>query len=230
MQIMTDFLFLQMGSDIDLSIESGWISSIQYAELFFRLLFNLVTAFILIRLIYYTSQRNRDYLFTFFLFNFLIFLICALLSTATIKIGLAFGLFAIFSVLRYRTVTIPIKEMGYLFACVAVGVINALALPGEYYLILFICNALILMMAFILDHLILFKHEHVKEIVYERIDLVHSDKLEEMKEDLIRRTGLPIHRIEIISINFLRDIATLHVFFYSESKGKSQNMLQEDDD
>jgi hypothetical protein len=230
MQIMTDFLFLQIGGDIDLTSDNGWVPTIQYAELGIRLLFNLITAFILIRLIYYTSQRNRDYLFTFFLFNFLIFLICALLSTATIKIGLAFGLFAIFSVLRYRTVTIPIKEMGYLFACVAVGVINALALPGDYYLILLVCNALILLMAWSLDHVILLNHEHSKEVIYERIDLIHVDKMDEMKEDLIRRTGLPIHRIEIISINFLRDIATLQVYYYSEAKGKSQNLLQVDDD
>jgi hypothetical protein len=227
---MTDFLFLQVGGVVDVAFENGSVSTIQYAELGTRLLLNLVTAFILIRLIYYTSQRNRDYLFTFFLFNFLIFLICALLSTATIKIGLAFGLFAIFSVLRYRTVTIPIKEMGYLFACVAVGVINALALPGEYYLILVVCNALVLLMAWTLDHLVLLKHEHAKEIIYERIDLVHTGRLDEMKEDLIRRTGLPIHRIDIVSINFLRDIATLQVYYYSEVKCKSQNMLQEDDD
>ena len=198
------------------SVQIAATSGIDYWEMIIRLVFNLVTAFVLIRLIYYPLQRNKDFLFTFFLFNFLIFLICILLSSANIKAGLAFGLFALFSILRYRTETIPIKEMGYLFACVSLGVINALANKGESYSILIICNSLILLMAWMLDNILSFKHENFKEITYERIDLVHSDRMEELKTDLIQRTGLPIHRVEIKSINFLRDTANLQIFYYAD--------------
>lgn len=198
------------------SIQITATSGTDYWEMIIRLAFNLATAFVLIRLIYYPIQRNKDFLFTFFLFNFLIFLICILLSSANIKAGLAFGLFALFSILRYRTETIPIKEMGYLFACVSLGVINALANKGDSFSILIICNSLILLMAWMLDYTLTIKHENFKEITYERIDLVHSDRMEELKTDLIQRTGLPIHRIEIRSINFLRDTANLQIFYYAD--------------
>src|SRR5687768_10556685 len=88
---------------------------------------NLVMIYVLIRLIYYPRHKNKDFLFTFILFNVVNFLICILLSAAKIKMGFAFGLFAIFSILRYRTVTVPVREMGYFFISVAVGLINALA-------------------------------------------------------------------------------------------------------
>jgi hypothetical protein len=213
--LITDSLELihqQMNESINIVSSSGT----DYWEMIIRLAFNLITAFILIRLIYYPGQKNKDFLFTFFLFNFLIFLICILLSSANIKAGLAFGLFALFSILRYRTETIPIKEMGYLFACVSLGVINALANKGDSFSILIICNALIVLMAWMLDSIISFKHENFKDVIYERIDLVHSDKMEDLKTDLIQRTGLPIHRVEIKSINYLRDTANLQIFYYTD--------------
>ncbi|HLP33256.1 MAG TPA: DUF4956 domain-containing protein, partial [Bacteroidia bacterium] len=87
---------------------------------------NLVAIVILVRFIYYPRHRNQDFVFTFFLFNTLNFLICFLLSSVKLKMGFAFGLFAIFSILRYRTVTVPIREMGYFFLSVAMAIINSL--------------------------------------------------------------------------------------------------------
>jgi hypothetical protein len=211
------------------SIQLAATSSTDYWEMIIRLAFNLATAFVLIRLIYYPIQRNKDFLFTFFLFNFLIFLICILLSSANIKAGLAFGLFALFSILRYRTETIPIKEMGYLFTCVSLGVINALANKGDSFSILFTCNISILLLAWMLDSILSFKHENYKDIVYERIDLVHLDRIEELKEDLIKRTGLPIHRVEIKSINFLRDTANLQIFYYADRNENPISINKKDD-
>jgi hypothetical protein len=94
-------------------------------ELITRFGINFVALFILVRIIYYPTHKNKDFLFTFFIFNFIIF---TLLCTTHIKQGIAFGLFAIFSIMRYRTVTIPIKEMGYFFICLALGMINSLSI------------------------------------------------------------------------------------------------------
>jgi hypothetical protein len=86
---------------------------------------NAVVLFVLIRLIYYPIHRKKDYLFTYFLFNILIFFLCVLLNSVKLSIGFAFGLFAIFGVLRYRTEQISIKDMTYLFAVITIAVINS---------------------------------------------------------------------------------------------------------
>ena len=198
-------------------------------ELIFRFAINIVAIFILVRVIYYPRHKNKDFLFTFFLFNCLNFLICFLLSATKLKIGFAFGLFAIFSIMRYRTVVVPVKEMGYFFICVAIGIINALSTVDDHYLVLIGCNVFILLLTLILDGQIKLKHENVKEIRYERIDLIHPDKRTEMIADLVSRTGLPIHKIDIINIDFLRDVATVHAYYFSdENETKMAGVIDDD--
>lgn len=194
-----------------------------------RLLVNLLSSFILVRLIYYNTHKNKDFLFTFFLFNLLIFIVCALLSTAAIQMGFAFGLFAIFSFIRYRTVTVPIKEMGYLFASLTIGIVNALAVPGPYFSVIIACNLLIIGVILMLDRFVNLSHENMKEVVYERIDLIVPERREEMISDLKMRTGLPIHRLEVRSINFLRDVAYIAVFYYADENENTALNGSDDD-
>ncbi|MCG9911269.1 MAG: DUF4956 domain-containing protein [Flavobacteriales bacterium] len=203
-----------------------------------RFIINLLVIYVLIRLIYYPRHKNKDFLFTFILFNVVNFLICILLSSAKLKMGFAFGLFAIFSILRYRTVTIPVREMGYFFLSVAIGIINALAVlrgnPFEdiayfpYELIL--ANGIILTLVLLLDRKSNLKHQNFKEINYERIDLIKPAMRAEMIEDLKTRTGLPINRVEIIKIDFLRDVATIHAFYLSTENETSSVDMNGDDD
>lgn len=203
-----------------------------------RFIINLLVIYVLIRLIYYPRHKNKDFLFTFILFNVVNFLICILLSSAKLKMGFAFGLFAIFSILRYRTVTIPVREMGYFFLSVAIGIINALAVlrgnPFEdisyfpYELIL--ANGIILTLVLLLDRKSNLKHQNFKEINYERIDLIKPTMRAEMIEDLKTRTGLPINRVEIIKIDFLRDVATIHAFYLSTENETSSVDMNGDDD
>lgn len=204
------------------------IGNFNTLELLIRLVINILSSFMLVRVIYYNTHRNKDFLFTFTLFNLLIFLICALLSTATIEMGFAFGLFAIFSFIRYRTVTVPIKEMGYLFASLTIGIINALAVPGKWFAIIILCNILIIGVTLLLDKFMNLTHENMKEVIYERIDLIVPERREEMMADLILRTGLPIHKIEIRNINFLRDTANIVLFYYAAEN--ENTMLSEGSD
>ncbi len=200
------------------------------SELLVRLIINMLAAFLLVRVIYYPRHKNKDFLFTFFLFNSLNFLICFLLSATKIKVGFAFGLFAIFSIMRYRTVMVPVKEMGYFFVCVAIGIINALATVDDHYFVLIGCNIFILSLILMLDRNVNLTHENVKEIKYERIDLIHPDKRELMIADLVERTGLPIHRLDIVTIDFLRDIAFVHVYYFSkENESKMAGIIDDDD-
>jgi len=194
-------------------------------ELITRFGINFVALFILVRLIYYPTHKNKDFLFTFFIFNFIIF---TLLSTTHIKQGVAFGLFAVFSIMRYRTVTIPIKEMGYFFICLALGMINSLSIIYDHsefsnWGILLLSNSAILLLTVVLDRFISLTHENFKEITYERVDLIAPNKREELIADLVNRTGLPIHRVEIKNINFLRDTAKVHVFYNAK---ENENRLE----
>ena len=203
-----------------------------YMELFIRFGINFLAVFILVRIIYYPSHKNKDFLFTFFIFNFIIF---TLLSTTHIKQGVAFGLFAIFSIMRYRTVTIPIKEMGYFFICLAIGMINSLSIVNDYGLfsswnVILLSNFGILLLTVILDRFISLTHENFKEITYERVDLITPDKRDQLIEDLINRTGLPIHRVEIKNINFLRDTAKVHVFYHAKDNENKMEVAGGDDD
>lgn len=197
-------------------IEAEPLSNLpELTEFFLRFGLNLAIIFVLVRLLYYPMRRNRDFLFTFFLFNIINFLICFLLSSAKLKMGFAFGLFAIFSILRYRTVTVPVREMGYFFISVTLGIINALTgIDSATGLTLLVsANLIILFVAWIIDHRVKIVHENYKEIVYDRIDLITPDKRPSMLEDLRMRTGLEIHRVEFGKIDFFKDTVLIYVFY-----------------
>ena len=199
-------------------------------EFIVRFVINFAAIFTIVRLIYYPIHKNKDFLFTFFLFNIINFLICFLLSAAKLKIGFAFGLFAIFSILRYRTVTIPVREMGYFFISVTIGIINSLAAKDNNWGPIIASNLIIIVLTYILDNRIKLKHENFKEIIYERIDLIVPEKRADMLQDLQNRTGLAIHRVEFIKIDFLKDIARINAFYFSDKNESASRGMNEDSD
>lgn len=205
------------------------MTGVDFGEMIFRFIINTAAVVLLVRCIYYPRHKNKDFLFTFILFNSLNFLICFLLSDTKLKTGFAFGLFAIFSIMRYRTVMVPVKEMGYFFICVALGLINALAPVDDHYILLIACNTFILLLALVLDRFSL-THENVKEIIYERIDLITPSLRTEMLADLRARTGLPIHKVEIKTIDFLKDVAVIHAHYLSKESELQMRVDGDDGD
>ena len=169
------------------------------------------TMILIISMIYYRNYKKMDYIFTFAIFNIVIFLLTYVLNEVKISLGAAFGLFAVFSMLRYRTAGISMIDMTYLFIFIAIGLISAIHL--EYY-DLAILNGVIIAATFLLDSNILFRREHSKCIRYENIELIIPEKRNELMADLSKRTGLKIHRVTISRINFLRDSATIKVYYY----------------
>jgi hypothetical protein len=143
-------------------------------------------------------------------------MICSLLGAVKIKIGFAFGLFAMFSIIRYRTIAISIKDMGYFFVCVALGMINSLASVEDGYYVLIICNAVILLLTFLLERLDFLKNENNKEIVYDNVELIKPNNKLLLLQDLNMRTGLNIHKVDIISIDYLKDTALLKAYYFSK--------------
>lgn len=187
-----------------------------------RALSDLVVMFILIGFIYYPKYKNKDFVFTFALFNVIIFMLCYLLGAAKIKIGFAFGLFAIFSIIRYRTIMVSIKDMGYFFVCVTLGMLNSLASIADNGILLLVCNGIILALTFFMERLNFINTENAKDIIYDNVSLIRPDQREELIADLRARTGLNIHRVEILSINYLKDTVLLKAYYFSK---ESENFL-----
>lgn len=187
-----------------------------FLKLLFRFLFNFVFIFGIVRLVYYRKQQNKEYLFTYFLLGCVIFLLCFLLDNVKLQLGFALGLFAIFGILRYRTDTIPIKEMTYLFVVIGLSVINALANKKISYAELLFTNTVVFFMVYGYEYLWLKESTLSKKILYEKIDLIKEENRKELIEDLENRTGLDIEWVEVGSIDFLRDVANL-VIHYHES-------------
>jgi len=198
----------------------GWeIFHNDFWELLFKFGLDLVVVYILIRRIYYPIHRKKDFLFTYFLFNVLIFFLCGLLNSVKLSTGFAFGLFAIFSILRYRSEQISIKDMTYLLAVIAVAVMNALFGKKVSLVELLFTNALILITTYVLEHLWLTRHEAMRQIIYERIDLIKPENREKLMDDLRERLGVRPSRIEVGRIDLLRDTAQLRVFYYDDEQG-----------
>lgn len=174
---------------------------------------NLAMVFIIVRFIYYPRQRDKDYVFTFFAFNTIIFFVMGLLNSTDISVGVGFGLFAIFSILRYRTDALPIREMTYLFVLIALSVLNSLLIRGQVYGEFVVVNGAVIVILFVLERGWGFHYETRKSVVYERIEMIRPENWPQLMDDLRQRTGLPISRIEIGRLDFLRDAAEVRIFY-----------------
>lgn len=184
-----------------------------------RAIIDFISIILLVGLIYYPKHKNKDFIFNFVLFNVVNFMICSLLGAVKIKVGFAFGLFAMFSIIRYRTIAISIKDMGYFFVCVALGMINALASTDEGYWVLILCNFVILVLTFGLERLDFLTNENSKDIIYDKVEWIKPIHNAELLADLQQRTGLNVHKVEVISIDYLKDVALIKAYYYSkESK------------
>jgi len=185
-----------------------------FLELLLRFAFNLIFTLLLVRGLYYSVARRKDFLFTFILISTTVFLLCFMLGSVKIQLGFALGLFAIFGIIRYRTVQLPIKEMTYLFIVIGVSVINALANKKISYAELLFTNLAIVAVTYLLEKVLLLRHESHKLIRYDNIGLIKPEKAQELKDDLEERTGLVINRIEIGDVNFLTDSARIQIYYY----------------
>ncbi|HLG03255.1 MAG TPA: DUF4956 domain-containing protein [Bacteroidia bacterium] len=189
------------------------------AAFFMRLLIDLLSMIVLVRCIYYPVYKRRDHFFTFFMFNLTIFVITFLLNnkSSSFSTGAAFGLFAVFSLLRYRTEDISARDMTYLFTVIALGLISSVNKGNVLEIV--IINSIIVFAAFCLDGNVLMKTEFVKTIQYENIELIRPENQELLIADLEKRTGLKIHKVSVGRVDFLRDTAAIKVYYY-ESKNQ----------
>ncbi|MDD4142049.1 MAG: DUF4956 domain-containing protein [Bacteroidales bacterium] len=187
-------------------------------QLLMRFAFNFLVCWIIIRCFYYSKSKRKDYYFTFILFSVTIFLLIFLLDNVKLQIGFALGLFAIFGMIRYRTETVPIREMTYLFIIIGISVINGLAMTVSY-MELIVTNALFIITVWIFENNRFLKHTSVKIIVYDKIDLIKEGRETDLLADIKERTGLDIIKIEVGSIDFLKDSAYIKVYYNTKDNG-----------
>ncbi|MBK9318670.1 MAG: DUF4956 domain-containing protein [Bacteroidetes bacterium] len=181
-------------------------------KFFMRFLIDLVAVSIIVFSIYLPNYKKRDHLFTFFMFNVVIYIITYLLSKVEMSFGAAFGLFAVFSLLRYRTENISEKDMTYLLLFIAMGLINS-TVKGTYFESV-ILNGILMLAAWVLDGGVLVKNEKTQTILYEKIENVRDDKAQVLMDDLKLRTGLNIHKVSVVYIDFVKDSAELKIYYY----------------
>ena len=186
---------------------------LELMNLIIRFGFNLSVAFIIIKLIYQRDHNNNDFVFTYFMFNSLIFFFASILGSITINMGFAFGLFAVFAILRYRTDPIPIKEMTYLFIVITIGVINALSGDEVSFEALLFTNTALVGLTYFLEKYWQNNLLASMNIDYEKIENVKPENHEALLADLKERTGLNIHDFQFSRMNFLRDTVRIKIYY-----------------
>ena len=184
-----------------------------FGKLIFKFAIDFIFLFVIVRLVYYKVKDEKDYVFTFFIFNILTFFICYLLRKVPMEMGFALGLFAVFGILRYRTEAIPVRQMTYLFIVIGISMINALANKSISIMELVFTNGIITLITYAIDRVWFQSLELSKSITYEKIDLIVPEKEEELIEDLKLRTGLNINSVKVGKIDFLRDTAQVTIYY-----------------
>ena len=184
-------------------------------ELLPGLALTLATALVVFGLIYYPSQRSRpDFLFTYLVFSIISYLITSLLRDVQLTLGFSFGLLAVFTILRYRTEQIPIREMTFLYLSITIPFINALFLATRVsFAEIALVNAGIIVFVLLADRLTAARHEMGRTVYYEKIEMIKPEKYQELPDDLCERTGLNVKRCVVEEIDFLRDTARLTIYY-----------------
>ena len=222
--------------DVQSITDAMMTTSQSLTELAIRFFLNLVVCWLIVQFFYYRKSRRRDYYFTFMVFSSAMLLLLYMMGNAEVGVGLTLGLFAIFGVIRYRTETVPIREMTYLFVIIAIAAVNGLAplyhLVGatgsdpHYALsvgsvgVLTLANILVVSLIWILESGRWLKHTSTKLILYDRIDLIVPEKRQELIADIEKRVGVKVDSLEVGHVDFLRDAAFIKIY-YTLGKGET---------
>ena len=186
--------------------------TISVQQLCLQFFVNLIVSIAIAWCFYYPKSRNKEFSVTFMLFSSAVFLLLFFMKSVGVDVSIGLGLFMIFGIMRYRTEMVPIREMTYLFISIAVAVINGINLMVSYAE-LALANALILGLLVLVEYGIMRKRKATKLVCYERIELIHPNRREELIADLENRLGHKVLRVDVGNVDFLRDVAFLKVHY-----------------
>lgn len=197
----------------------GVIQTELLINLALRFAFNLAATFVIVVLLYARISKRKEFYFSYFAISIAVFFLVYLLESVTLELGFALGLFAIFGIIRYRTDTIPPKEMTYLFIIIAVSVINALSKEYLGYVELTFVNILLIGALWGLENILMMRQENSVLIIYDNIENLKRENEAQLLEDLENHLGLKIKRYNLEQINYKRKIA--HIKIYFDNNGQS---------
>lgn len=224
--------------DVQTITDAMMTTAQKIGELGIRFALNLLICWILVHFFYYKKSHRRDYYFTFMIFSSAMLTLLYIMGNVEVGVGLTLGLFAIFGVIRYRTETVPIREMTYLFVIIALAAANGLAplyqvvdlnSSPHYALsignvgVMALVNLLIVLLIWILESERLVKHMTTKLVLYDRIELIVPEKREELVADLEKRLGVKVLNVEVGHVDFLKDAAFIKVY-YNLAKGEANTV------
>ena len=198
-----------------------FIDTKHVTELLIAFFINLIAIAIIVRGLYYPKCKRGEFFFTYILIAISTFMLIYVLGDVKLKAGIALGLFAIFSIIRYRTEQVAIREMTYLFIIIALSAINGLTVSELSLGEVIIINLLFIFSIWICESKILISHYSYKVIKYDNVNLITPDKREELIADLEKRTGLKIEKVEVGSIDFLKDAAIVKMYYKSNTSNNS---------
>ena len=229
MQDLGEFALEDEAIDVQTISEAMMTTAQSLTELAIRFFLNLLVCWILVQFFYYRKSRRRDYYFTFMVFSTAMLMLLYIMGNVEVGVGLTLGLFAIFGVIRYRTETVPIREMTYLFVIIALAAVNGLApiykLSGivtehPHYvlstggiLVTVLANALVVLLIWVLESERLLKHTSTKLVQYDRIELIVPERRAELVADLEKRVGVKVDNLEVGHVDFLKDSAFIKIYY-----------------
>jgi hypothetical protein len=184
-----------------------------FYKLLFRFGINIFFLTIIIRFLYYNKTQNKEYFFTYYMISVIVFFICFTLKKLELDLGMALGLFAIFGIIRYRTNTVSIKEMTYLFVVIGVSVINALANKKLSYSELLLTNSIIILTLYFTESFSNYGIILSKKITYSNIDNLKPENREELIKELEQINGITISDIKIGSVDLNLNTATIKILY-----------------
>jgi hypothetical protein len=198
-----------------------FIDTDHVTSLLIAFIINLIAIMIIVRWLYYPKCKRGEFFFTYILIAISTFMLIYVLGDVKLKAGIALGLFAMFSIIRYRTEQIAIREMTYLFTIIAVSAINGLTISELSIGEVIIINILFIAVIVICESKLLISHYSYKVIKYDNINLITPDKREELIADLEKRTGLKVIKVEVGAIDFLKDAAIVKMYYKSNEANNS---------
>ena len=213
------------------------ILSVTFTDTLVRFFVCMLVNWLIVHFLYYKKSKRRDFYFTFIIISMAIFFLVYLMmgmdrGKATMGVGL--GLFGIFSIMRYRTDSMPVREMTYLFVVVCLSVVHAMAdslgvdsmgkMVGTPLIELLVIDIITFAVIMFFERFL--KVVASKIVQYDRIELIKPERRKELIADLEQRLGLKVIAVRVGAVDFLRDMAVLRVYYGGNDSGDVKNMIK----
>ncbi|MEL7158218.1 MAG: DUF4956 domain-containing protein [Actinomycetota bacterium] len=188
-----------------------FLESAGVALLLSSLVLDLLVLAVVVGVQYFRQTRDRDHTFMMVTLNLVVFLVSFFMNSVQVGVGFGFGLFALFGVVRYRTESVPVREMSYLFAVIALGLINAVGVEVLTWVEVLIANVVLAGCLGALS-VLFWRHPRVqRRVVYDQLENLRPERRTELEMDLWERTGMVATEIEVVSVNLVDESSVLRL-------------------